>query len=88
MIQKASLLQPRSMPRETTSAALSVCCLASLRELSNGLVEQLNKGNSPHHHLLARASAYRDLINHEVEQIDFAMLYIAGVLGDSARLGP
>ncbi|MBW5433225.1 hypothetical protein FXB41_00020 [Bradyrhizobium canariense] len=53
--------------------------LPSLRELSSGLVEQLNKGNSPHHHLLARASAYRDLVNQEIEQIDFSLLYIAGV---------
>ncbi|WP_315707335.1 MULTISPECIES: ribonuclease E/G [unclassified Bradyrhizobium] len=53
--------------------------LPSLRELSNGLVEELSKGNSPHHHLLARAHVYQDLINHSLEQIDFSMLYIAGV---------
>jgi hypothetical protein len=51
----------------------------TLRELSRALVEALGKGNVPHAYLLERAQAYDALIRKEIENIDFSLLYIAGL---------
>jgi uracil-DNA glycosylase family 4 len=50
-----------------------------LRDISRALVQALGKGNVPHNHLLARSEAYHELIDQQLERIDFSLLYIAGV---------
>lgn len=51
----------------------TICSLA--RELS----ASLGKGNSPHGHLCGRIEAYRDLVDQELESVDFSLMYIEGV---------
>jgi len=50
-----------------------------LRDLSRELAEALGKGNIPHVYLLDRAKAYQRQIDQDLEHIDFALLYMAGV---------
>ena len=51
----------------------------AVRELAKDLVNALRQGNIPHSHLLSRAEAYGTLIDQDIDQIDFALLYAAGV---------
>ena len=50
-----------------------------LRTLSSDLVEALGRGNVAHHFLRDRAEAYRELIDQDIESVDFARLYVEGV---------
>ncbi len=51
----------------------------SLQALSSSLMEGLGQGNVPHWHLRDRASAYSKLIEQNLEEIDFSLLYVEGV---------
>ncbi|MBI5130442.1 MAG: hypothetical protein HZA66_13445 [Rhodopseudomonas palustris] len=46
--------------------------------LTSNLVEALGHGNIPHCYLKDRAEAYRELIEHSIDTIDFARLYVEG----------
>jgi hypothetical protein len=51
----------------------------TLRELSQGIVEALGRGNAPHSYLHERSKSYDDIINRALEEIDFALLYMEGL---------
>lgn len=50
-----------------------------LRALCSNLVDALDAGNVPHAHLLDRAKAYRELVDRDLNQINFSLLYAEGV---------
>ena len=47
--------------------------------LASGSTGGLSAGNAPHQRLRDRVAAYRALIEQDLSDIDFSLLYIAGV---------
>jgi hypothetical protein len=70
---------PAALDQQGNNLARLTKMHPSLRELSRVLNSALGKGNVPHSYLLARSEAYHELIDQDIERIDFALLYIAGV---------
>jgi hypothetical protein len=70
---------PESLDRQGNNIARLKSLHPTLRSLSFGLLDALGKGNIPHWALRDRAHAYRALIDQDLENIDFALLYVEGV---------
>lgn len=51
----------------------------ALLALSSKLIDALGKGNVPHWYLRDRAQAYHAVVNQNLEDIDFSLLYVEGV---------
>jgi hypothetical protein len=77
---------PAALDRHGNNVARLKKLHPSLRTLSSDLVGALGKGNIPHWHLRDRAEAYCALIDQDLEEIDFSLLYVEGVrLANSAK---
>jgi hypothetical protein len=70
---------PAALDRQGNNISRLNALHPALRDLTNDLVKALGQGNVPHSHLLSRAEAYRALIDQNLDRIDFARLYVAGV---------
>jgi Leucine-rich repeat (LRR) protein len=70
---------PEALDRHGNNVRRMRALHPTIRSLSRELSESLGKGNSPHGHLCARIEAYRDLVDQELEAVDFALMYIEGV---------
>jgi hypothetical protein len=76
---------PQSLDCEGNNVALLTRLHPSLRGLSEKLVDALGQGNIPHFQLRERAKAYQEVIDQDIQSVDFSQMYVEGVRLANAR---
>jgi hypothetical protein len=75
-----TLAPPEALDREGNHVRQLRSLHPTLRDLSCKLGENLLAGNAPHGRLLgSRVTSYKELVDQDLDKIDFALLYIEGV---------
>ena len=70
---------PQAIDRQGNNVARLEKLHPILRTLAREVVEALDHGNVPHRYLRDRVDAYRELVNQNIDSVDFARLYVEGV---------
>jgi hypothetical protein len=80
-----TLAPPEALDRQGNNVRRLRSLHPKLCDLSRELVRYLSAGNMPHRHLCDRAEGYRQIIDHDLDTIDFSLLYVEGVRLANAR---
>ncbi len=74
-----TLAPPEALDRQGNNVRRLRSLHPTLCDLSRELARCLSIGNIPHRHLYDRAEGYRQIIDHQLDTIDFSLLYVEGV---------
>ena len=74
-----TLAPPEALDRHGNNVRRLRSLHPKLCDLSRELVRYLSAGNIPHRHLYDRVEGYRQIIEHDLDTIDFSLLYVEGV---------
>ncbi len=70
---------PEALDRQGNNVRRLRALHPTICNLSRDLAESLGRGNSPHGYVCERVEAYKDLVDQDLELIDFSLLYVEGV---------